>query len=575
MKEKKINISRELKLIQKLGFKNTKKSNSIFFLGFANKKIEKDQHLKKYLEIREKLLREIVFILNNYFKSKFDIKFWRILIGPFISFASETFYNRYNSLLLTKKIIKNKKIKFQNIGDINYFDIKNTNEFISLIDDPLWNENVFYIISKDLKIFCEFNKKKIFKKQRKYEFSIKKILNRFLFLPIFFGSKLIINTSLRKIDEIKLQIKLHQFPALNIPDYIGDMDLPFKYDANLRQNLISKNIDKQETKIYSCIKKLVLKSLPIIYLENFQYLSDKIIKNNFTNKLSLIVTSQNFDENEFFKFTAAFSKQKKSKIVYLQHGNTDGVTRYDNYINHMITPDKYLTWGWDKSDLKKNILNQSLNIKKFYNTKVSSYSRFTKKIYYENKLILYGFSPLTRRHFWDVDYINNRYINFEINFLKGIKKEIRENLIYKIHNSNLNSLNDVEKRFFKINSNIKIILKYKNVADCKNKLSIFSYDSTGFYEHLALNKPCIIFMPNMNDELNTFGFNMYFPLFKNNIIFHDEQKMSKFINNNWVNIIDWWYSPKIQTAINTFTVKLSKYDNNYFKKILKYLNKNL
>ena len=135
-------------------------------MGFANKKFEKDQHLKKYLEIREKLLREIVFILNNYFKSKFDIKFWRILIGPFISFASETFYNRYNSLLLTKKNNKNNKIKFQNIGDINYFDIKNTNEFISLIDDPLWNENVFYIISKDLNIFCEFNKKKFLKKKK-------------------------------------------------------------------------------------------------------------------------------------------------------------------------------------------------------------------------------------------------------------------------------------------------------------------------------------------------------------------------------------------------------------------------
>ena len=435
-------------------------------------------------------------------------------------------------------------------------------------------ENVFYIISKDLNIFFEFNKKKIFKKKRKYKFSIKKILNKFLFLPIFCGRKLIINTSLRKIDEIKLQIKLHQFPALNIPDYIEDIDLPFKYNANLRQNLISKNINKKETKIYSCIKKLVLKSLPIIYLENFQYLREKIIKNNFTNKLSLIVTSQNFDENEFFKFTAAFSKQKKSKIIYLQHGNTDGVSRYDNYINHMITPDKYLTWGWDKSDLKKNILNQSLNIKKFYNTKVSSYSRFTKKFNYENKLILYGYSPLSRRHFWDVDFINNRYINFEINFLKGIKKEIRENLIYKIHNSNLNSLNEVEKQFLKINSNIKIISKYKNVSDYKNKLSIFSYDSTGFYEHLALNKPCIIFMPNMNNELNTFGFNMYFPLFKNNIIFHDEQKMSKFINNNWDNIIDWWYSPKIQIALNTFTVKLSKYDKDYFKKILKYLKKN-
>ena len=226
----------------------------------------------------------------------------------------------------------------------------------------------------------------------------------------------------------------------------------------------------------------------------------------------------------FLSLLLLLVNKKKSKIIYLQHGNTDGVSRYDNYINHMITPDKYLTWGWDKSDLKKNILNQSLNIKKFYNTKVSSYSRFTKKFNYENKLILYGYSPLSRRHFWDVDFINNRYINFEINFLKGIKKEIRENLIYKIHNSNLNSLNEVEKQFLKINSNIKIISKYKNVSDYKNKLSIFSYDSTGFYEHLALNKPCIIFMPNMNNELNTFGFNMYFPLFKNNIIFHDEQK---------------------------------------------------
>ena len=128
------------------------------------------------------------------------------MIGPFISFASETFYNRYNSLLLTKKIIKNNKIKFQNIGDINYFDIKNTNEFISLIDDPLWNENVFYIISKDLNIFCEFNKKNFLKK-RKYKFSIKKILNKFLFLPIFCGRKLIINTSLRKL--MKSNFKLN------------------------------------------------------------------------------------------------------------------------------------------------------------------------------------------------------------------------------------------------------------------------------------------------------------------------------------------------------------------------------
>ena len=41
LKEKKINISKELKLIQKLSFKNTKKSNSIFFWDLQTKNLKK------------------------------------------------------------------------------------------------------------------------------------------------------------------------------------------------------------------------------------------------------------------------------------------------------------------------------------------------------------------------------------------------------------------------------------------------------------------------------------------------------------------------------------------------------
>jgi len=144
LNNKQINVSKELQLIEKLNFRDLKKSNRKLFLGFANELPEKNQHLKKYLKIREKLIKEIVIILNNHFKTDFDINFWRILIGPWISFASETFYNRYNSLFLTKKLNKTDKLIFQNIGDDNFFEIKNTNDFISLIDNPQWNENIFY-----------------------------------------------------------------------------------------------------------------------------------------------------------------------------------------------------------------------------------------------------------------------------------------------------------------------------------------------------------------------------------------------------------------------------------------------
>lgn len=575
MKYKLINISKELQLIQKLNFRNIRKSNKNIFLGFANELKKKNQHLKKYIKIREKLLKEVVVILNNYFKTDFDIHFWRILIGPWISIASETFYNRYNSLSLTKKLKKPYKLVFQNIGCNNFFETKNTNDFFLVINNPVWNENIFYNISKDLKILCKINKKKIINIPKKKIFSIKKTISKFLFFPVFLGKKLVVNTSMSRIDEFKLQIKLKQFPINNLPDFFEDLKLPNKYDYYLRNKLITKNTNKRDPDIYNCIKKLILKSLPTIYLENFEYLKGYMIRSNFTNKLKLIVSSQNFDGNEFFKFVVAFSKLKNSKVFYFQHGNTDGVTKFDSYNNHMITPDKYLTWGWDKSDLKKNNFNQKLNTKKFCNIKTSSFKKFSKKFEYENKILFYGFSPLTRRHFWDIDVYNKKYIEFEINFLKKIKKEFQKNIIYKIHNTNLQDLDYIKKKFIKVNPFIEIISYHRKISDYKNKLSVYSYDSTGFYEHLSLNKPCIIFMPDIKSELNYFGLKQYLPLFKNNIIFKDEKKMAKFINSNWNNILDWWFSPKIQKEIKYFTEKLSKYDKNYLDKVSTYLQKEL
>lgn len=51
--------------------------------------------------------------------------------------------------------------------------------------------------------------------------------------------------------------------------------------------------------------------------------------------------------------------------------------------------------------------------------------------------------------------------------------------------------------------------------------------------------------------------------------------MAKFINSNWNNILDWWFSPKIQKEIKYFTEKLSKYDKNYLDKVSTYLQKEL
>ena len=78
------------------------------------------------------------------------------------------------------------------------------------------------------------------------------------------------------------------------------------------------------------------------------------------------------------------------KIIYFQHGNVDGVDKFDIYNNHIMSSTKYLTWGWDHSFQEELNLRKSKNIKKFYNIKSSGIKRFKINSNFENELVFFS-----------------------------------------------------------------------------------------------------------------------------------------------------------------------------------------
>ncbi len=96
----------------------------------------------------------------------------------------------------------------------------------------------------------------------------------------------------------------------------------------------------------------------------------------------------------------------------------------------------------------------------------------------------------------------------------------------------------------------------------KTNLAICDYPQTTYFESL-LSCPTILVI---NYKENWTPLRKYFKIYqaleKNNMLFKDIKKATKFINNNWDNINDWWDSKKIKNLrerlLNEFSIDTDK-----------------
>ena len=84
-------------------------------------------------------------------------------------------------------------------------------------------------------------------------------------------------------------------------------------------------------------------------------------------------------------------------------------------------------------------------------------------------------------------------------------------------------------------------------------LQIDFYLSTSFFESMYYNQPIIL----IYDDRLLYGayksFNKYLKLLKkNNICFYNSSDASKFINKNYNNLEEWWFSKNVQNARKLF-----------------------
>ena len=526
------------------------------------------------LIIYERYLSILSKKLNKLHNKNFSLRFWRVLIGPWLSTFIHIYFDRWNNV---KSSIKNNKIdKFiylqLSMEDFIPYDNKN---FINYTQNDLWNQYLYqnivinFLKKKQIDIVetnKNFVKKKldesILNKIEKKDF-FQSFKNSFLkglsFIDVRSYDYFFYDTYLGFKNEFYLSRKFNQLPT------ILNSQKSFKIkniDVGLRNQI--KNFCLGENFFEQNLIETISLFIPKIFIENFQDLEDFSKKENLPQKPKVIFTSGSLWYDTKISYHVAKSLENKAKLIYGQHGGCIGMVKYHWPEQHEIKiSNHYLTWGWNNKSNNK--------IKRFYFLKKS------KNIISQQKDLLIPLR-VRKRYFHSLesssgtetysDYINNLSI-----ILKKLNKNVLEKTILRLPYKSL-IIRDIDY-FSTLEKRYKFYCENSFYEAChRSKLVLHTSNSTPFLETISSNIPSILIFDKIKNPIRHDCENIFNKLFEKNIVFYDFKKAAKFINSIWPNNIDsWWQKKTTQKVINIFNDRFARKDNFIVDKCYNFLKK--
>jgi putative transferase (TIGR04331 family) len=522
----------------------------------------------KYLEsVCEKYLNSLVLSLNNSHNENHSLRYWRIILGPWLNLFVGIIYDKYLSI---KSVIDSEKITQTWIpplmpeqwlpSDTTTFRLRavgNNNFNLYLYSRVINKLGQIPFEQKEDKSFYELlgasvsqpltspaRGKKIIRKLLE-EFS-KRISGRF--------NKIVFSSSGFSFqDDWKLNLSLGQIPFLMLPQ-ITSCQLPV--NESLRKNIKP----PQETNEFeSILNDLIVEQLPTSFLEGYSIMRNKSL-DAFPKRPKVIFTSYDFSFNEGYKIWAATKSEQGVKLILGQHGGGYGIHGSLETEKHELKIcDKYFTWGWEKNEQTKIVplssaklvgmnLNEDYKLKGTILLVTQTWPHFFVRIDH----VLTGFNGL-------------KYFMRQASFLNVICPEVSKMLLVRF--PNIKCEWNGEKR---IADNYPSIKWYKGADSMlsqlkKSRLCILDYLGTTWLETLSMNYPTVVFWDPSRVK-NTESAQPYLDdLHRVNVLHDSPESAAEFINKIYEDPMSWWMSSELQRVRGKFCNQFARKSENWLE----------
>ena len=511
-------------------------------------------------DLHEKLLIKLSDNLNKIHYTNHSIRYWRILIGPWLGCFVQMVFDRW---FMLKKVIHEEEIEHcilikRNPMDTVTNDMADFSKSTVGVDVDDWNEAIYGQLLElcwQDKIFIE--KVQVQKKNIKQVITAPQGIKNFLrdkikkLIPTF--NKLfpkdngyfIISSYLPFKSDFKLQMRLGQFPKL----WKAPQAPVVKAEFNQRKWSLSSN-KLNVNSFESVIESLIPWHIPKVYLEGYSTLISVSEKLPWPSKPKAIFTGTLWLVNEVFKAWTAEKTESGIPLVIAQHGGHFGTSPFNFLEEHQLKiVDKWISWGWSDESRPQIIPVGNLKVIGLdagYDSKGDALMvEFTCPRYSYHLFAV----PISSQF---LDYLKNQEI-----FIKNLPKRLRDKVLIRANNNDFDW--SLPSRWNDLMLEIKVDSGHQSIRKLikNSRLYISTYNGTTYLESLAWNVPTIIFWDEYYSELNEEA-KPYFELLKSVGIFHNSpQSAAKQMIDIWDNVDDWWLSESVQKVRLVFCKQFS------------------
>ena len=527
--------------------------------------------------LHDKLIESLAVDLNVLHHVNHSVRYWKILIGPWLDMFITSLYHRFLTL---EKACNNYEL---NTVLIDYakperFIPNDMTHFSHLIADDDWNHYITRLCIEHFEFDLETSflssaneptpkrtqgavEEEIVSMSSLITRSLKRLLSSTVGRLRLFNTIFIFSPYLSRLNELYLNLI-----CLGIPRYKSTEPEHSFINIPLRSSLISSSF--RQSNAFECLLgNQIFRQIPSAFLEGYNKLVETARTMGYPRRPKVIFTSAPLVYNTVMMCYVAENIDRGAKLLCGQHGGY-GLPKLLRTEDHEKSiSDRFLTWGWsDNSDktLPVGFIKQGMASK-------------PKRSYKASKLLLVRglWSPYPSRIDSGMGLDLNSAIEDSIYFASLLPSKIRRSdLLVRLYPKDYGyfeaekwkrSCPDVEIA----TADIPIYTLIKTA-----RLTVYSYNvGTGWLEYMAAGIPTILFW-DMDASPVRESCVPYFELFRKVGIFHATPQLAAMhVERVWDDVEGWWNSGPVLNARTQFCREYINTDQNILFAIKKEISK--
>jgi putative transferase (TIGR04331 family) len=505
----------------------------------------------------EQLLTELSVFLNKVHKVEFNQKYWRILLGPWVFFYVDIFYDHYVCLNEAFRLFP--ELQTWLLDERDYRIPYDFYEFRGMQEGDFYNLQLYSQVIRGLGYL--FPSKKApppaiislpSANPKGKGNSLKTILRGVVRLidtyypasheVIFLEANVsrAMKLGLWSTPGFRARFLAETFP----PEWQFEDDTPSRH----RQGLASL-VPSDDSFVRMLIDSLPV-NFPRIYLEKFGQSRSWLLGRFQAKGLPRVLMHMaGLWANEFNKFLGAEVSSRGGRIVDFQHGGGYGITRMIGIEWHeRQTSDRFYSWGWadQETDAKLDTLVAP---------KLAMSNRRPGKSFRLKTILLVGNTfprYLNRFQSWPVGSQWEEYFQGTLKFLQEVGPELQQYIIYREHvmEYGWHMSQRVKERFpgLIIDNHSRSFRSRMKQA----RLMVFDHFSTTFLEAIAANVPSMVFFDPRLWETRKAAQPYLDNLLQAKILHYDPKSAALQVQKIYDNIDSWWFSDEVRQSLEKF-----------------------